>query len=44
MANIFPDRKVGLVTFNNEISMHGDTSVQNQTIAGDKLNNFDYLL
>lgn len=44
MANIFPERKVGLVTFNGEIQVAGDGNGQNSVIAGDKLNNFDFLV
>jgi len=44
MANIFPDRKVGLITFNGEICVTGDAQSQNSVIAGDKLNSFDFLV
>eukprot|EP00347_Sterkiella_histriomuscorum_P018210 403346370 len=40
----YPERKIGLVTFNNEVTVIGDGMQIPQTIAGDKLYNFDYLL
>jgi hypothetical protein len=43
MQNGAKDRKVGVVTFNNEVTLIGDGSVDPQTITGDKLNNFDWL-
>lgn len=39
-----PDRKLGLVTFNNEVTIIGDGTKAPQTIAGDKLHNHDFLL
>jgi hypothetical protein len=39
-----PDRKIGLVTFNSEVTIIGDATKQPQTVAGDKLNNYDFLL
>jgi hypothetical protein len=40
-----PNKKIGLITFNNEITVIGDgTSPQATIISGDKLNNFDTLL
>ena len=44
MANIYPNRKVGLVTFNNELSMIGDGKGEPSIVAGDKLFNYDTLL
>jgi hypothetical protein len=39
-----PDRKIGLVTFNNEVSIIGDGTKDAVTVAGDKLTNYDFLL
>jgi len=39
-----PDRKLGIVTFNHEVTVIGDGSKEPQVIAGDKLYNYDYLL
>jgi hypothetical protein len=39
-----PERKIGLVTFNNEVSIIGDGTKQPVTIAGDKLYDYDLLL
>jgi hypothetical protein len=36
-------RKVGVVTFNNEVTVIGDGTKPAQVITGDKLLNFDYL-
>ena len=36
-------RKVGVVTFNNEVTVIGDGTKPAQVITGDKLYNFDYL-
>lgn len=38
------DRKIGLVSFNNEVNVVGDGGQDPQTIAGDKLYDYDYLL
>lgn len=38
-----PHRKVGLVTFNNEVTVIGDGTEKEQIIAGDNLSNFEYL-
>lgn len=43
MANGAQDRKIGIVTFNHEVQVIGDGTKEPMTIAGDKLNNFDYL-
>ena len=37
------ERKVGIVTFNNEVSVIGDGTKAPQTITGDKLTNMEYL-
>lgn len=39
-----PDRKIGLVTFNNEVTIIGDGSGVPTTVAGDKLHNYEFLL
>lgn len=39
-----PDKKVGLVTFNNNVTIYGDGTQISQVISGDKLNNYKYLL
>ena len=39
-----PNRKIGLVTFNNEVTVIGDGTKNPTTIAGDKLLNYDFLL
>ena len=38
-----PQRKVGIVTFNHEVQVIGDATKDPQTIAGDKLQNYDWL-
>jgi len=43
MQNGAKDRKVGVVTFNNEVNVLGDGTKDPQTITGDKLNNFEWL-
>jgi len=37
------ERKVGIVTFNNEVTVIGDGTKDPQTITGDKLNDIEYL-
>jgi len=37
------ERKVGIVTFNNEVTVIGDGTKEPQTITGDHLNNMEYL-
>lgn len=44
MANGAPDRKIGLVCFNSEVQIIGDGTQNSGVIAGDKLNNFEFLL
>ena len=39
-----PNVKVGLVTFNNEVTIIGDGSADPVTINGDRLSNYDYLM
>lgn len=43
MAKGADKRKVGVVTFNHEVTMIGDGSKDPQVITGDKLMNYDYL-
>lgn len=41
----FSNKKIGLVTFNSDVTLYGDgASGQPLTITGDKLNNYDVLL
>jgi len=44
MASSTPMRKVGVVTFNNEVTVIGDSTQQPVTLAGDKLYNYDLIL
>lgn len=37
-------RKIGVVTFNGDVTVLGDGSKDPSTITGDKLNNYDWLL
>jgi hypothetical protein len=39
-----PDRKIGLVTFNNEVTIIGDGTKDPITVTGDKLFNYEHLL
>lgn len=39
-----PKRKVGIVTFNNQVDIIGDGSLPSKVITGDKLSDFDELL
>ena len=43
MANGAEQRKVGIVTFNHEVSVIGDGTQEAQLITGDKLNDFEFL-
>lgn len=43
LAEAFPDRRVGLITFNNELTVIGDGEKEPKTIAGDRLSDFDWL-
>lgn len=40
MQKYAPDRKVGIVTFNNEVTIIGDGTTDTQSITGDRLSNF----
>jgi hypothetical protein len=44
MAAGAENRKVGVVTFNNEVCLIGDGTKNPQIITGDKLHNFDWLV
>jgi len=44
MGNGAADRKLGIVSFNNEVSVMGDGSQDPQKITGDKLFDYDYLI
>ena len=44
MANGAQDRKLGIVSFNNEVTVVGDGSMDPQKIGGDKLFDYDYLI
>lgn len=44
MANGAQDRKIGLVSFNNEVTVVGDGTADPQVITGDKLENYDWLI
>jgi len=44
MAKGAPERKLGIVTFNHEVTIIGDGTKEPQVIAGDKLYNYDYLM
>jgi len=39
-----PDRKLGIVTFNHEVTVIGDGTKDPHVVTGDKLNNYDFLL
>ena len=39
----FPNKKVGIITFNHEVTVIGDGTSNPIVIGGDKLNNFDSL-
>lgn len=43
MSKGAPNRKVGIVTFSGEVVVLGDGHADAQHIAGDKLDNFDFL-
>lgn len=40
----YPDKKIGIVTFNSDVTIIGDGSQDPQTVTGDKLNNWDVLM
>ena len=44
MQKNYPERKIGLVTFNNEVSIIGDATQPPIIVAGDKLSDYDTLL
>ena len=44
MAIGAPERKIGVVTFNHEVTVIGDGTQVPQVIAGDKLNDFNFLV
>lgn len=44
MNNGAPDRKLGIVTFNNEVTVYGDGAKDPQIVSGDKLMDYDYLI
>lgn len=44
MAREAPERKLGIVTFNHEVTIIGDGSKDPSVIAGDKLYNYDFLM
>lgn len=43
MSRDFPYRRIGLVAFNNEVSVIGDGTTEAVTVAGDKLKNVEEL-
>lgn len=44
MSKVAPERKLGIVTFNHEVTIIGDGSKNPQVIAGDKLLNYDFII
>ena len=44
MSVLAPDRKIGIVCFNSEVTVIGDGTSNPSTIAGDKLFNYEFLL
>lgn len=44
MQKATPNRKVGIVAFNGEVNVIGDGSSPAVSIAGDKLQDYDFLL
>ena len=44
MANGAGDRKIGLVAFNNDVTIMGDGSQDAMILSGDKLNDYDFLI
>lgn len=44
MANGAGDRKIGLVAFNNDVTIMGDGSLDPQILSGDKLTDYEYLI
>lgn len=43
MSEKAPEKKVGLVTFSNDVNIHGDCSQVPVVVTGDKLNDYEYL-
>eukprot|EP00343_Euplotes_focardii_P007439 CAMPEP_0205819948 /NCGR_PEP_ID=MMETSP0206-20130828/2483_1 /ASSEMBLY_ACC=CAM_ASM_000279 /TAXON_ID=36767 /ORGANISM="Euplotes focardii, Strain TN1" /LENGTH=578 /DNA_ID=CAMNT_0053114125 /DNA_START=243 /DNA_END=1978 /DNA_ORIENTATION=- len=43
MAEKEPEKKVGLVSFSNDVNIHGDCDVAPQVVSGDKLNDFEFI-
>ena len=44
MGNGETDKKIGIVAFNNQVTLIGDGTEDPQVINGDKLDNYDYLV
>ena len=44
MTNGASNRKVGIVAFNNEVTIVGDGHIDPQIVTGDKLFDYDYLI
>lgn len=44
MTNGASNRKVGIVAFNNEVTIVGDGQKEPQIVTGDKLFDYDYLI
>lgn len=44
MTNGAAERKLGIVSFNHEVTVYGDGASDPQVITGDKLNDYDYLV
>jgi hypothetical protein len=44
MKKEYPNRKVGLVSFNDTVTIIGDGTQEPSIISGDKLHNYEYLL
>lgn len=44
MSNLAPERKIGIVCFNSEVTIIGDGTQNPTTVAGDKLFNYEFLM
>lgn len=44
MSNGAQERKLGIVSFNNEVTVYGDGGQNPQTVAGDKLMDYEFLM
>lgn len=44
MSNGAKDRKIGVVSFNNEVTVYGDGGQDPMTIGGDKLYDQEFLM